>query len=86
MEITELKFDVVKELRHNENDKDSRQTYYDGKPVYRALVVDNKLRASGPLTNGDLPINRDDHDIKFFISDSQSCDDVHAEIKKIISK
>lgn len=87
MEITELNFDIVRGFRYNENDKDHDQVYYQDKPVYRTLVIDGKLRASGPLTNVHLPFYYQDDTIKFFAAPSSlSSETVHNEIKNILRK
>lgn len=86
MEITELSFDILSEYVYNENDKDHDQVYYRDKPIYRALVLNNKLRASGPLTNGHLPLSEDEDTRYYTAPSSFSNETVHNEIKKILRK
>jgi hypothetical protein len=60
--------------------------YYDGNELYQALVLNNQLRASGPLTNGHLPLN-EDKDLRYYSAPSNSpCESVHNEIKNILRK
>jgi len=86
MEITEVSFDILCKFIYNENWKDSEHVYYGDKPLYRALVFNNQLRASGPLTNGHLPLSEDE-DMRYYTAPSSFLNEtVHNEIKKFLRK